>query len=43
MFYLFLRKRARAGEGRKRQGDTESKAGARLQHVSTESDLGLEP
>ena len=30
------------GEG-KREGDTESEAGSRLQAVSTEADAGLEP
>ena len=33
-----------AGEGQKeREGDTESKAGSRLQAVSTEPDVGLKP
>ena len=30
------------GQGRERQGDTESEAGSRLQAVSTEPDVGLE-
>ena len=29
--------------GAEREGDTESKAGSRLQAVSTEPDFGLEP
>ena len=29
--------------GREKEGDTESKAGSRLQAVSTEPDIGLEP
>ena len=30
------------GRGREREGDTESKAGSRLQAVSTQPDAGLE-
>ena len=40
--YLFLRDRARVGEGQREEGDTESKAGSRLWAVSTELDAGLE-
>ena len=29
--------------GREREGDTESEAGSRLQAISTEPDVGLEP
>ena len=32
-----------SGEGAEREGGTESKAGSRLQAVSTEPDVGLEP
>ena len=32
-----------SGGGAEREGDTESKAGSRLQVVSTEPDAGLEP
>ena len=32
-----------AGAGAEREGDTESEAGSRLQAVSTETDMGLEP
>ena len=39
--YLFLRDRARAGEGQ-REGHRESKAGSRLQAFSTEPNVGLE-
>ena len=31
------------GEGAEREGDKESEAGSRLQAVSTEPDMGLEP
>ena len=31
-----------SGGGAEREGDTESKAGSRLQAVSTEPDVGLE-
>ena len=31
-----------SGGGTEREGDTESKAGSRLQAVSTETDMGLE-
>ena len=43
--YLFLRQRETEHEwGRaEREGDTESEAGSRLQAVSTEPDMGLEP
>ena len=45
MFYLFLRERKREREckwgGAKREGDTESETGSRLQAVSTEPDVGL--
>ena len=43
--YLFLRDRDRAGEGRskEREADTESETGSRLQAVSTEPSVGLEP
>ena len=40
-----MRERDRQTElewGRSREGDTESKAGSRLQAVSTEPDMGLE-
>ena len=41
--YLFLRERQSASGGwAEREGDTESKAGSRLQAVSTEPDAGLE-
>ena len=30
-----------SGKGAEREGDTESKAGSRLQTVSTEPDMGL--
>ena len=32
-----------SGGGAEREGDTESEAGSRLQAVSTEPDVGLEP
>ena len=32
-----------SGEGAENKGDTESKAGSRLQAVSTEANTGLEP
>ena len=44
--YSFLRHRERQSvskEGAERERDTESKAGFRLQAVSTEPDVGLEP
>ena len=42
--YLFERERKyKQGRGREREGDTESEAGSRLQAVSTEPDMGLEP
>ena len=42
--YLFLRERqSSSGGGTEREGDTESKAGSRLQAVCTEPDAGLEP
>ena len=42
--YLFLRESDSVSRGRaERDGDAESKAGARLCAVSTEPDLGLEP
>ena len=40
---LFLRERENLTMGEaEREGDTESKAGSRLQAVSTEPDVGLE-
>ena len=47
MFILFFRERERErerenGGGREREADTESKAGCRLQAVSTEPHTGLE-
>ena len=36
-------KQSVSGRGADREGDTESKAGSRLQVVSTEPDVGLEP
>ena len=44
--YLFLRARETrrqsvSGGGAEREGDTETKAGSRLQAVSTESNMGL--
>ena len=42
--FIFERERQSArGGGAEREGDTESKAGSRLQAVSTELDAGLEP
>ena len=44
--YLFLSERQRQNTNRggaERKGETESKAGSRLQAVSTEADTGLEP
>ena len=42
--YLFMRERhSVSGGGAEREGDTESKAGSRLQAVSTEPKAGLEP
>ena len=44
MFILCLRERERESTSKgeaEREGDTESKAGSRLQAVSTESDSGL--
>ena len=40
--FIYLSNRAPAGEGRTEREDTESKAGSRLQAVSTEPDAGLE-
>ena len=41
--FLFLRQRQNeSGLGAEREADTESKAGSRLQAVSTEPDAGLE-
>ena len=40
--YLFLRQNTSGGRT-EREGDTEFKAGSRLQAVSTEPDAGLEP
>ena len=43
---LFLRERhtqSVSGGGAEKEGDTESKAGSRLQAVSTEPYVGLEP
>ena len=41
--YLLLRQRqSMTGGGSKREGDTESETGSRLQAVSTEPDVGLE-
>ena len=41
--YLFLRERQNVSwEGAEKEGDTESKAGSKLQAVSTEPDAGLE-
>ena len=41
--FILERERAQAGgRQREREGHTESKAGARLQTVSTEPDAGLE-
>ena len=41
--FIFERERAPAEEGqREREGDTECKAGSRLQAVSTEPSVGLE-
>ena len=39
--FIFERDREQ-GKKREREGDTESKAGSRLQAVSTEPDAGLE-
>ena len=42
--YLFLRERKSvSGGGAETEGDTESEAGSRIQAVSTEPDVGLEP
>ena len=44
MFYWFLREKDTECErGRGEEGDTESEVGSRLQAVSTETDVGLEP
>ena len=52
VFVLFLRERERdrqterqntSGRRAEREGDTESKARSRLQAISTEPDVGLEP
>ena len=47
MIYLFSRQREREHKKgraeREREGDTESKAGCRLQPIHTEPDTGLEP
>ena len=46
MFYLFLRERESAHTSRggtKREGDTESEAGSRIQAVSSEPNMGLKP
>ena len=40
---MFERDRVPGGRGREREGDTEWEAGSRLQAVSTEPDVGLEP
>ena len=40
--FIFERQ-SMSGVGAEREGDTESKAGSRLQAVSTEPDVGLEP
>ena len=41
--YLFLRERQSVSwEGAQKEGDTESKAGSKLQAVSTEPNAGLE-
>ena len=43
-FYLFLReKESVSRRGAEREADAESEAGLRLQAVSTEPDVGLEP
>ena len=43
LFYFLEREREREnGGGREREADTESKAGCRLQAVSTEPHTGLE-
>ena len=41
--FIFEREREQFGGGGEREGDTESKAGSRLQAVSTGPDAGLEP
>ena len=42
--YLFLREETECQWGRGRErGDLESEAGSRLQAISTEPDVGLEP
>ena len=44
LIYLFLRGRDSVSRGgAEREGDTESEAGSRLQAVSTEPDVGLQP
>ena len=45
MFVYFWEKQRQnaSGLGAEREGDTESEAGSRLQAVSTEPDVGLEP
>ena len=40
--YFLGQRESMNGGGAEREGDTESKAGSRLQAVSTESDAGLE-
>ena len=42
--FIFKREREHEqGRGREREGNTESEAGSRLQAVSTEPHVGLEP
>ena len=42
--YLFLGERqSMSGGGAEREGDTESEAGSRLQTISTDPRVGLEP
>ena len=40
--FIFEREREVSKGGAEREGDTESKAGSRLQAISTEPDAGLE-
>ena len=43
MFFFERETERELGRGRERETDTESEVGSRLQAVSTEPDVGLEP